>query len=83
MGLTTADTERLARIQRRFAEFAHEYADLPLYSVLCRNLAVDEEPARLLLAARAGQARPVLWLAAVHDLVLRHPGSVAAQWYSR
>ncbi|MER7070413.1 DUF2332 domain-containing protein [Terrabacter sp. NPDC000476] len=73
--------DRLSRIRRRFGEFATEYADLPLYAALCRNLSEDDEAASLLLAARPGQARPVLWLAAVHDLVLRNPDSTAAQWY--
>jgi len=77
----TRHDARLARIQRRFGEFAAEYAALPLYASLCRHLAADEELAGLLLAAKPGQARPVLWLAAVHELVLRHPESVAAQWY--
>ena len=77
----SGDPERLSRIQRRFAEFAAEYAALPLYSELCRNLAVDRELAALLLVARPGQARPVLWLAALHDLVLRRPDTPAAQWY--
>ena len=75
------DRARLARIQRRFVEFAAEYAALPLYAALCRELARDDEAAALLLAARPGQARPVLWLAAVHELVLRNPDSAAAQWY--
>ena len=75
------DDARLARIQRRFGEFAAEYPALPLYSSLCRHLAGDQELAGLLLAAKPGQARPVLWLAAVHELALRHPESVAAQWY--
>jgi hypothetical protein len=75
------DLERLARIQRRFAEFAAEYASLPLYAALCRHLAEDAELASLLLAARPGQARPVLWLAALHDLVLRRPETPAARWY--
>ena len=75
------DAERLARIKRRFAEFAAEYAALPLYSGICRHLADDGDLASLLLAARPGQARPVLWLAALHDLVLRRPDAAAAQWY--
>jgi hypothetical protein len=77
----TAD-ERLARIQHRFAEFAEEYAALPLYGALARELAGDDEAAELLLAARPGQARPVLWFAALHDLVLRHPDLPAARWYA-
>ncbi|KRF41770.1 DUF2332 domain-containing protein [Terrabacter sp. Soil810] len=75
------DGARLARIQRRFGEFATEYAALPLYSTICRHVALDAETASLLLAARPGQARPVLWLAALHDLVLRNPDLPAAQWY--
>ena len=74
--------ERLARIQRRFGEFAEEYAALPLYSAIARQVARDEETARLLLRARPGQARPVLWLAALHDLVLRRPDVPAARWYA-
>ena len=76
-----ADRARLDRIQRRFGEFAAEYAALPLYAALCRELARDDEAAALLLVARPGQARPVLWLAAVHDLVLKNPDSLAAQWF--
>lgn len=75
------DAERLARIQRRFSEFAIEYAALPLYATICRHLADDPDLASMLLAARPGQARPVLWLAALHDLVLRRPDAPAAQWY--
>ena len=75
-------SERLARIQRRFAEFAEEYAALPLYGAISREVAQDEETARLLLGARPGQARPVLWLAALHDLVLRRPDVPAARWYA-
>ena len=75
------DPARLARIQRRFGEFATEYAALPLYSTISSHVARDEETASLLLAARSGQARPVLWLAALHDLVLRQPDTLAAQWY--
>lgn len=77
----TPDPARLARIRRRFGEFAAEYAALPLYSTICRHVARDDETASLLLAARPGQARPVLWLAALHHLVLSNPDLPAAQWY--
>ncbi|GAA2166304.1 hypothetical protein FHX52_1027 [Humibacillus xanthopallidus] len=76
------DSERLARIQRRFAEFGQEYAALPLYGAVARAVADDAEAASLLLVARPGQARPVLWFAALHDLVLRHPDLPAARWYA-
>lgn len=75
-------SERLARIQRRFAEFGQEYAALPLYGAVARAVAGDAEAASLLLVARPGQARPVLWFAALHDLVLRHPEVPAARWYA-
>ena len=78
---SSPDPVRLARIQRRFSEFATEYAALPLYSTVCRHVAHDDETASLLLAARPGQARPVLWLAALHHLVLRNPDLPAARWY--
>ncbi|GAA6526871.1 DUF2332 domain-containing protein [Intrasporangium sp. DVR] len=73
---------RLATIQRRFADFAREYAHLPLYGALARRLAEDDETARLLLAAAPGQDRPVLWLAALHDLVLAEPSLPAARWFA-
>ena len=73
--------DRLAAIHRRFAEFAAEFAALPLYGTVTRHLATDEA-ASLLLAAQPGQDRPVLWLAALHDLVLRQPELPAARWYA-
>lgn len=74
--------ERLSTIRRRFGEFAREYAALPLYGALTSRLAHDDEAASLLLVAQPGQDRPVLWLAALHDLVLREPGLPAARWYA-
>jgi hypothetical protein len=75
-------SERLSRIQRRFAEFGQEYAALPLYGAIAQAVARDDETAGLLLGAAPGQARPVLWLAALHDLVLRRPELPAARWYA-
>jgi hypothetical protein len=72
----------LAVIQRRFGEFAASYAELPVYSAICRGVATDPDCAALLLEAAPGQDRPVLWLAAVHDLVLRQPDVPAARWYA-
>ncbi|HET7398337.1 MAG TPA: DUF2332 domain-containing protein, partial [Intrasporangium sp.] len=68
-------------MQEHFARFAHEYDDLPLYRAICLGVANDCETASLLLRAQPGQRRPVLWLAAVHDLVLRRPDVPAARWY--
>ncbi len=74
--------ERLAHVQRRFREFGAEYASLPLYGSVSRRVAEDPETAALLVSARPGQARPVLWFAALHDLVLRRPDVPAARWYA-
>jgi hypothetical protein len=71
----------VAKLQHRFAEFAETYPELRLYSAVCRRVAEDPECAALLAEAGPGQDRPVLWLAALHDLVLRDPGVPAARWY--
>ena len=68
-------------LQHRFGEFAASYSELTLYSAVCRQVADDPESAALLAEAAPGQDRPVLWLAALHDLVLRDPGVPAARWY--
>lgn len=52
-------------------DFAATYPSLPLYRAICTAAAEDVEVAALLLTARPGQDRPVLLLAALHDLVLR------------
>ncbi|OFE17410.1 hypothetical protein BA895_16335 [Humibacillus sp. DSM 29435] len=64
-----------------FDEFASSHNHLTLYSAICREVAGDADTASLLLAASPGQRRPVLWLAALHDLVLRRPDVAAARWY--
>ncbi|GAA2743437.1 DUF2332 domain-containing protein [Terrabacter aerolatus] len=75
-------TGRLERIRRRFHEFGTEYAALPLYGTVSRRVAEDPEVAALLVSAQPGQARPVLWFAALHDLVLRRSDLPAARWYA-
>ena len=78
----TASGTDLERLQARFAEFATSYAELTIYSAVCRGVATDPDCAALLQEAAPGQDRPVLWLAAVHDLVLRKPDVPAARWYA-
>lgn len=68
-------------LRRRFAKFATSIEDLPLYRAIALGCAGDPEVAGLLGAARAGQDRPVLLLAAVHDLVLRRPELPLGRWY--
>ncbi len=72
----------VAVIQDRFHQFAVSFPDLALYRRLAAGCAEDPEIAGFLLAARPGQQRPVLLFAAVHDLVLRRPGSALARWYA-
>lgn len=75
------ESSPLQQVQRRFREFATQYADLPLYGAICAQVAQDDETASLLRAAAPGQDRPVLWLAALHELVLRQPDLPAARWF--
>lgn len=72
----------LAEIRKRLRRFAADYAHLPLYHRISSAAAEDDDVAAVLTHARPGQARPVLLLAAVHDLVLAHPDLPAARWYS-
>ena len=69
MDLTSADTERLAALFRHFANV--ECPEEPLYEALCRSVAEDPALLDLLSGAIPEQQRPNLWLAAVHDLLLR------------
>lgn len=80
MSRVLADPDDLAGAQASFARFAEIFADLGLYAAICRGLAQDESAA-LMLAARPGQRRPVIVLAALHDLVLARPGVAAARWF--
>ncbi|NHN55447.1 DUF2332 domain-containing protein [Calidifontibacter sp. DB0510] len=73
-------SDRLDRVRRYFLEFAAGH-DLPLYAAICRGAADDPDVLGLMSSAQPGQARPVLFLAAVHDLVLRNPDLPAAQWF--
>ena len=68
-------------VQASIGRFLAEYPDLTLYATMCRAVVDDSEAASLLLTARPGQARPVLLLAALHDLVLADPSVPAARWY--
>lgn len=68
---TPSHTDRTDLIRRRFRDFATAYPTLPLYHAICAAASEDDEVVRMLLEARPGQERPVLLLAALHDLVLR------------
>lgn len=70
-----------AEVRRHFELFAAAFPDLELYRRLAQGCAADPEVAGLLTAARAGQERPVLLFAAVHDLVLADPSIELARWY--
>lgn len=72
----------MSTIAERFEAFARAYPDLKLYRRLSEGAAKDPEICDLLGVAGAGQARPVLLFAAVHDLVLSDPDLALARWYA-
>ena len=83
MGASGTDVEptTVREAQQLFRQFADSFGELRLYRSIALGAAADDDVARLLLAARPGQARPILLLAALHDLVLAHPDLPAARWY--
>lgn len=72
------DPEDLAR---RFREFADAFPDLRLYHAISSAAARAPEVTGLLTSAAPGQARPVLLLAALHELVLRRRDLDVVRWY--
>jgi hypothetical protein len=72
----------LSAVKEGLERFAAGFTHLPLYHRICRAAAQDDEVASVLTHARPGQARAVLLLAAIHDLVLSHPDLPAARWFS-
>jgi hypothetical protein len=75
--------EMYAETAGMFTVFAElEGRDLPLYGGLCRGAAADPQMMALMQEAPMGQRRPVLLLAAVHDLLLAGASHPLAAWYS-
>jgi hypothetical protein len=54
---------------------------IPFYARLCSIVAARPELHGLLLRAPTGQRLPVLLLAALHDVVLRHRDAPLARWF--
>ena len=82
MNRATTDDEWRDLLSARFLEFADtECAGLPLYDRISRGASGDPGFLELLLAAPPGQRRPVLLLAALHDLVLDQHDVPAARWF--
>jgi hypothetical protein len=77
--------ERVATVEQAAAAFTTfaeaEGGAVPMYGRLCEAIAADAALSGLLLHAPSGQRLPVLLLAALHDLVLRHPDVDLAAWY--
>ncbi len=70
-------------VHAAFTAFADEVGRrAPLYSELSRAIALDHSICKLLSQAPAHQRRPVLLLAAVHDIVLEHPELPLARHYA-
>jgi len=71
-----------SRLAADFVRFADaESGPIPMYERLVRAAAVDLDVLSILYAAPAGQRRPVLLLAALHDLLLGEPTLPLASWY--
>lgn len=75
-----ADSPEVAR--QRCVDFATGHAEVPVYCRIVAGMAQDDDAIDLLCSAAAGQARPVLLLAALHELTMLHPETPAAQWFS-
>ena len=74
--------EERAVMRAAFQTFSDEVGPrAPLYRLLSRLLADEDEVLSLMLAAPIQQRRPVLLLAAIHDLLLEHTDLPLAQWY--
>ena len=76
----TADSPEVAR--QRCLDFASMHSEVPVYAAIVAGMADDPDAIDLLCRAAPGQARPVLLLAALHDLAMRRPDSPAAHWFS-
>ncbi len=77
------DQAQLDRLAERFRLFVATDCNryTPLYARLGSAVAEDPELLALLAKAAPGQQRPVLFLAAVHDLVLAEPDAPLARFY--
>ena len=70
------------RLRELFIAFDEDEGQrVPMYGRVCRAAADDPEVLELLHDAPKGQRRPILLLAALHDLVLEHPEAPAARWF--
>lgn len=75
--------DRLDRLAEQFRLFVDAECSryTPLYARLGLEIAKDRELLGLLASAKPGQQRPVLLMAAVHDLVLGSPDVPLARFY--
>ena len=81
----TAEPERHGwndRLRELFIAFDQDEGEqVPMYGRICRAAADDPAVLELLDTAPKGQRRPILLLAALHDLVLEHPDVPAGRWF--
>lgn len=78
----TRPDDPLADLARKFGVFAEtEVTSSPLYHRISRALATDTAPLEPMRGVHHKQRRPVLFLAAVHDLVLQRPDADLAAIY--
>lgn len=75
-----SDSPAVAR--QRCLDFATMHSEVPIYARIVAGMADDDDAIALLCSAAPGQARPVLLLAALHELTMLQPDTPAAQWFS-
>ncbi len=68
---------------QNFEEFVEDEGErIPMYAQICAGVAHDSDVLELLLSAPIGQRRPVLFMAALHDLVLSDSSVEVAPWFT-
>lgn len=77
--MTDADSADVVR--QRCHDFTVMHTEVPIYARIVAGMAADDDAIALLRHAAKGQARPVLLLAALHELTMRHPETPAAPWF--
>lgn len=75
------DPDSESVVRQRCHEFATMHAEVPVYASIAAGMATDDAAVSLLRRAAAGQARPVLLLAALHDLAIQRPDEPWSAWF--
>ncbi|GAB3581844.1 DUF2332 domain-containing protein [Calidifontibacter terrae] len=80
-GSVPDDADPADVVRQRCRDFSVSHPEVPMYARIADAASADDDAIELLRCAAPGQARPVLLLAALHDLVMRRPETPAARWF--